>query len=405
MDLFSWLSIAAATTVVLTAALLRGRFYAIFATVLLSIHTAVSSALWPHVGWSWPVFAYLQVATYVHFLTLVRSSLRPLAYRARVSVPASAFWAGSFLAVPWAIAAGFGAEPLGLFVPYALAGVGLVQSLRHPKEQVDLALDGRTVHSLARYPLGESRSERPLRLVQMSDPHLGPFMSERRLRELSERAVAYQPDLVLLTGDFVTMESHNAGPALARALEPLKALEGRVFACRGNHDHEAPDMIAGALAAAKVRLLNDEAVVVETEAGPVQIVGLDFHFRERKRRIEEACRKLPREAGAFRLVLLHDPGAFRHVPDGEADLVLSGHTHGGQLGLVSLGLPHTFVSAFTSIPDHGHWALGKNRLYVHRGTAHYGFPLRIGVPAEHSLLLVHPVAARSTRLVRPPVGL
>jgi predicted MPP superfamily phosphohydrolase len=82
-------------------------------------------------------------------------------------------------------------------------------------------------------------------------------------------------------------------------------------------------------------------------------------------------------------------GAFRHVPDGEADLVLSGHTHGGQLGLVSLGLERTIVSTMTTIPDHGYWALGTNRLYVHRGTSHYGFPVRIGVPAEESLVRVH----------------
>jgi predicted MPP superfamily phosphohydrolase len=89
---------------------------------------------------------------------------------------------------------------------------------------------------------------------------------------------------------------------------------------------------------------------------------------------------------------MHDPGAFRHIPEGEADLVLSGHTHGGQIGLLRLGLPHTVLSALTSIPDHGLWARGRDRLYVHRGTGHYGFPLRLGVPAEESLLQVHRAA-------------
>jgi hypothetical protein len=69
-------------------------------------------------------------------------------------------------------------------------------------------------------------------------------------------------------------------------------------------------------------------------------------------------------------------------------LVLSGHTHGGHLGLLSLGLPHTIVSAATSMPDHGLWARGRDRIYVHRGTGHYGFPLRVGVPAEESVLEV-----------------
>ena len=59
------------------------------------------------------------------------------------------------------------------------------------------------------------------------------------------------------------------------------------------------------------------------------------------------------------------------------------------MGLLTLGLPLTFVSAFTPIPDHGFWARGRNRLYVHRGTGVYGFPLRVGVPAEESLLRVH----------------
>jgi predicted MPP superfamily phosphohydrolase len=88
-------------------------------------------------------------------------------------------------------------------------------------------------------------------------------------------------------------------------------------------------------------------------------------------------------------VLLHDPGQFQFVPDGLGDLVLSGHTHGGQVGLVDLGIPVTMVSIFTSIPDFGPWAKGRNRLYVNRGLGHYGYPLRIGVSAEEPLIRLH----------------
>ena len=87
----------------------------------------------------------------------------------------------------------------------------------------------------------------------------------------------------------------------------------------------------------------------------------------------------------LRLLLLHDPLGFRHVPKGDVDLTLSGHTHGGQLGLVSLGLDWT-VLARSRWPDHGLFGHGSNRLYVHRGTGFYGFPLRIGVPGEMSVL-------------------
>ncbi len=213
-------------------------------------------------------------------------------------------------------------------------------------------------------------------------------MSPERLAGVCQAAVDADPDLVLLTGDFLTMESAATPGALAQALAPLQSLRGRTFACLGNHDYEALDEVKAGLTSAGVQLLVDEAVVVDTAAGPVQILGLDFAWRDRRRRVEQAARCHPRVAGAMRLVLLHDPGAFTHVPDGEADLVLSGHTHGGQIGLLDLGLPYTALSPF-NYPDHGLWARGRNRLYVHRGTGHYGYPIRLGVPAEQSVLRVH----------------
>jgi uncharacterized protein len=185
------------------------------------------------------------------------------------------------------------------------------------------------------------------------------------------------------------MESQADPSLLARALAPLRALEGRVFACLGNHDHEAPETVRAALASAGVWLLVDEATLVRTDAGTVQIVGMDFRWRDRRAHLSSVCAAHPRLQGALRIVLLHDPGAFSALPPGEADLVLSGHTHGGQVGLVSIGLPWTLLRLVAKVPDHGFWGRGTDRLYVHRGTGHYGFPLRIGVPAEESLLRVH----------------
>jgi predicted MPP superfamily phosphohydrolase len=193
------------------------------------------------------------------------------------------------------------------------------------------------------------------------------------------------------------MESQEEARHLAEALSPLRALPGRVFACRGNHDLEAPDIVAEACASAGVELLVDEARVVDTPAGKVEVLGLDFRFRERGEHLAHVFAEHPRRDSELRVALLHDPGAFRHVPEGGADLVLSGHTHGGQLGLLWLGLEGTIVSALTSLPDHGFWGHGRNRLYVHRGTGHYGFPLRVGVPAERSMLAVHPLFVPTAR--------
>ena len=161
-----------------------------------------------------------------------------------------------------------------------------------------------------------------------------------------------------------------------------------MFACHGNHDLEAREVVRRACAAHGIRLLIDEAETVETPAGRVQLVGADFVWRGRDVHLQSLAQEIPREPGALRLWLLHDPGAFKHLPAGDADLVLSGHTHGGQVGLLSLGLKSTFVSMVSSIPDHGMWARGRDRLYVHRAQGVYGFPVRLGVPGEQSLMRV-----------------
>jgi predicted MPP superfamily phosphohydrolase len=277
------------------------------------------------------------------------------------------------------------------WIPFVLGAAGVVQSLWTRVEVVDVVLDGRDAGPLSREPSKAlpAGDRRPLRIVQITDPHLGPFMSPRRLRRICERAVQAEPDLVVLTGDFLTMESQREVAPLALALAPLTALPGRVFACLGNHDHEALDLVVRALEQAGVRLLVDQDARLDTPVGPVQIVGSDFHFRQREEKLRALSTRCPRQPDALRLWLLHDPGAFQRIPEGDADLVLSGHTHGGHLGLLSLGLPHTIVSAVTSMPDHGLWSRGRDRLYVHRGTGHYGFPLRLGVPAEESILQVY----------------
>ncbi len=406
MTAFHLATLAAWLLVLLSAGLARGRVYAIFAGVLLGIYSLLSLAVAPMIASSLPYLRvapfglpapllWMHAAVYLHFVLLVRPRMRPLLHRALVSVPAAFFLAGTILAMPWALIAAFGFHPWGIAVPFALAFVGLVQSLSTRETELDLALDDTYAPGSSARPRphrsGEHRVERPLHVVQITDPHLGPFMSVDRLAAICQRAVDKSPDLIVLTGDFLTMESQHDVRHLEAALAPLKRAEGRVFACLGNHDHEAPAIVREALAWNGVRLLVDEAVEVETPAGAVQILGLDFHFRDKQRRIAEACARWPRREDALRLVLLHDPLQFRHLPEGEGDLVLSGHTHGGQVGLLSLGASWTFMRLFGggALPDHGLWARGRDRLYVHRGTGHYGFPLRLGVPSEESLLRVH----------------
>jgi predicted MPP superfamily phosphohydrolase len=399
----------------------RGRVYGIFAAVILAIalpgavvmHARylelVSPWLAPFLG---AAFLWGLIAAGMHLGSLVTARLRSPAFRYGVSIPGMVFVAAGALSGVWLLAL----VPLQLLfdwlgvdlgiaalrwldlLPFAVAVASVATSLRPVDEIVRMVASDASPLAVTRLPIERYRvgrrepprlERRPLRIVQIADPHLGPWQPVAKLRRLIDDLLRHDPDLVLLTGDFLTMEGSGTCGALTAALAPLQKVRGRAYAVFGNHDHDrgAPAEIHAALTANGVRILMDEEVVVETPAGLVQIVGADYVGKGRCQHIQRLLQACPRRAGHLRLLLLHDPSIFRHIPPGEVDLTLSGHTHGGQLGLVSFGLDWTVLSR-TAWPDHGLFGHGTNRLYVHRGTGFYGFPLRIGVPGEASLLEV-----------------
>ncbi len=387
---FPLLTLTAYALVVGLARFVRGKLFATYVSVLAGIYSLVAWAMMPLVGpWLW-VFTALHLTVYANLLFLSRPRMRSLPFRLLLSWPAAFMLAGTLIAIPWGIASALRFHPAAPWIPYALAALGMLQSLSTRRENVDLVIGGERTATLSPHPRGKQREARPLTIVQITDPHLGPFMSVARLRAIVARAVASQPDLIFLTGDFLTMESQHDPDLLLCALRPLQAMPGRVFACLGNHDLEALQTVERALGDNGVRLLVDAATEVDTPIGLVQIVGMNFVWRDRAAHLAKVSAAHPRSDAVMRIVLLHDPGAFRHLPEGTGDLVLSGHTHGGQVGLVSLGLPFTMLRVFgLRIPDHGFWARGTDRMYVHKGTGHYGFPLRLGVPAEESIIRIH----------------
>lgn len=394
----------------------RGRQYATFGFVLLSISLPGALVLEHRLAELAPeaaaaiaaLFLYGTAAAAGHLVALVRPRLRRSVFRVLVSIPGMSFIAFGALSGVWLLALSpirLGLDLAGAtsalsalrwldFAPLVVVVLSVVTSMRLVDEVVRFSLDEEAPEEFTRMPVERYRRRAPaplpdraLHIVQITDPHLGPWQPVRKLRRSIERLIAMDPDLVLLTGDFLTMEGMGTPGALAEALEPLAALDGRCFAVFGNHDHESPDEVRAGLHAARVRLLMDEEALVETPAGSVQIVGADYRGRGRREHIASVLARNPRREGLVRLLLLHDPSAFKHVPQGEADLTLSGHTHGGQVGVVSFGFDWTVLKR-TPWPDHGLFGHGSNRLYVHRGTGFYGFPLRIGVPGEASRLEV-----------------
>ena len=393
----------------------RGRFYAIFSAIIIGFSSLGALAVYLRLDDWVPLailpgvqglFIYGMAATASHYALLVHARMRGPLYRRLISLPGQIFLASNFLATFWLACLFLVRAPLYWLgadnvlawlapldgLPYLVGAVAAFTSSRPRRETVRLHIGEAQPAKFSRVSAARVRggppagdADRPLRVVQISDPHLGPWQPVHRLQRIVAELVEHDPDLVLLTGDFLTMESNATPGALGEALSPLQDLPGRCFAIFGNHDHEASDEVRAGLADNGIDLLVDEARVTSTPVGAVQIVGADYVRKEREEHLRKLLARHPRVEDHLRILLLHDPSAFHDLPRDDVDLVLSGHTHGGQVGLVSFGFDWTVLSR-SRWPDHGHFARGRTHLYVHRGTGFYGFPLRIGVPGEASLL-------------------
>jgi predicted MPP superfamily phosphohydrolase len=232
-----------------------------------------------------------------------------------------------------------------------------------------------------------------LRIVHLSDLHLGPTAHRDVLREAFDRVNALDPDLVCVTGDLVDSPAADLDYWLPE-LNRLRARHG-VFAVLGNHDrHAGADRVAAALrASTHWRLLRDEVACVEIEGDRLHLVGLeDRPGPETAVMLPSLVAGVP--AGEARLVLVHQPSAFPAAAGLRVPLTLAGHTHGGQIavpGFPFLNPARVMMTRF----DAGTFASGHSLLHVNRGLGTSGQRVRIGAPREITLvtLLAPAVAA------------
>ncbi len=232
-----------------------------------------------------------------------------------------------------------------------------------------------------------------LRIVQLSDLHIGLLLRGPELRGYVERANALEPDLCVLTGDLFDFD-----PAFVeegcRELAKLTARHG-VFAVLGNHDvYTGAEAVAQGLAElTQIRLLRDEHVVLSLRGERLWLAGVEDPGRDWNERDAEHV-ALPRLAaevprGLPGVLLAHRPSWFAQAASLGFPIVLSGHTHGGQIAPPP-PFVHWNIARLIARWTRGYFELGDSALYVNRGLGVVGLPVRLNCPREISLLRLVP---------------
>lgn len=228
-----------------------------------------------------------------------------------------------------------------------------------------------------------------LRVVHLSDIHVGGMMDRQRLRRVAELTNGCEPDLVLHTGDFLTHRSGDFDDPLYEALALMNAPYGQ-WACLGNHDYDDTVRLERRMRDSGVSVLRNRVATLSIGGHPLEIAGLDFVFGRLTRTTvyDQVIGRWGTRPDAPRILLNHDPSAFAELPQDCADLVLSGHTHGGHIGVQLTSERALTVVGLVGLPDQGMFDRGGMRMYVTRCVGFYGYPMRIGIPPEVALLVL-----------------
>jgi predicted MPP superfamily phosphohydrolase len=228
-----------------------------------------------------------------------------------------------------------------------------------------------------------------LRILHLSDIHIGPYIRLGDLEALLERAAGLGADLVLVTGDLC-----DDMPVYADTLRLIEALAPPlgIFASLGNHEHfRGLRQVRQHFARSRIGLLVDEGLVLQKGGAPFFVGGADDprllnspqSYQALRGYVEKSLRRAPE--GVFRILMSHRSQALDYAAPLGVDLVLAGHTHGFQLG-------HQGRSLFEAwMPERYPWGLYRKegtQLYTTAGVGHW-FPFRLGCPPEAPLFTLH----------------
>lgn len=261
--------------------------------------------------------------------------------------------------------------------PFALSGYGvLLERRRFEVEHFDIGVSG----------LSSDLSQ--LTIAQLTDIHLGPFMPPEELARYVEAVNRLKPDLIALTGDFITSSRSEVAPCV----ETLAGLEARygIFACLGNHDtfSGAAGKLTELLVEKGIQMLRNDAATIDVGNSKIAVLGVDDLVVGRPDFQRAKALAQPAEVN---ILLSHRPEIFPTAAKEGMDLVLSGHYHGGQIKLLpepdSLSIARfltPYVEGLFQLPrpseSAGERKLGN--LFVGRGVGITAVPIRINCPPQ-----------------------
>ena len=257
--------------------------------------------------------------------------------------------------------------------PFAVTGYGaLIERTRYVVKEID-------------FPVPDLHPDlEGLRIAQISDLHVSPFLSVREAGRVVDMTNELKPNLTLMTGDLITQMGDPLDGTIAE-IGRLRADAG-VLGCLGNHEIYARCEAYATSEAAKVgvNFLRQRAVPLRWGKGTLNIAGVDFQrFSNRHQYLRGAEHLiLP---GASNILLSHNPDVFPSAVLTGYDAVIGGHTHGGQVTVEIVNQTANFARFFTPYVA-GLYRLGPNSCYVNAGIGTIGMPVRIGAPPEITVL-------------------
>ncbi len=260
-----------------------------------------------------------------------------------------------------------------LILAFSYIVKGIIGGLKKPRlNRVDVYIDD----------LGFNK----LLVIQLSDVHVGDTIGKEFLEDCVERINALKPDVVVITGDLVDRKIDEAKEDLA----PLKKLRSKfgTFFVLGNHEYyHGAQEIADYMPQLNVTPLLNSSVILKEGKNAINLVGLNdlqsLRFEvmpiDTYKAFENVDKTVPT------LLLSHQPKSIEMVEDKTYDLMLSGHTHGGQI------FPFGFLVMLQQPFLYGlHQITKRKQIFVSRGTGYWGPPVRLFAPSEISVLTLKP---------------